>query len=74
MTLYMFFIRNVTYVNIFLEMFRTPRDDISRVEMFRAPYLAVQNVSYPGNKSPGRVCRVKNEPPLNSFDCLHFDS
>ena len=50
MTIYMFFIRNVTYANIFLEMFRTPRDDKRRVEMFRTPYLAVRNVSYPGNE------------------------
>ena len=46
----MFFIRNVTYANIFLEMFRTPRDDKRRVKMFRTPFLAVQNVSYPGKK------------------------
>ena len=51
------------YFQRFLEMFRTPKIDVRKCFIPRSGNP--ENVSYPGQKHSGRVCRLNNEQPLN---------
>ena len=48
-----------------IKMFHTPTYDLPKC--FIPPSGKVGNVSYPAQKHSGRVCRLKNEPPLKWF-------
>jgi len=57
------------YFHEILNMFHTLEDD--DLKCFIPPLRNPGNVSYPETKHSNRVCRLKNEPPLNEDD---FDS